>query len=369
MYPLITVGVKLMFFCFFFIFQVSAICAALVDKNVLVQRGALDIISILFPFYQSFLLPSDVTCILTSALQTLLKRDVSLSRRFYAWLLGTQVHKSSLANSYVQPSSPATAVDSDSHFLAQNDLDMCSLSYFKKHSKMHLSLALGGIMAHAREAAKQNLPKTECILPYRLLRAFQERPEISALVMEDIMFELVTCLRVQVEGLGGVSTGKEGVLSSKPSSKTSSPFRDPRNLKKPGGRKGSLRADIIQSANLLFGSLSQDFVWGWMESMLRKCVAHMTSVAAAAAGSTEGTESQRGNEEDSLGMKHVSPKELRSFSPLSELLGSGLIARELPPGAALSVEEQIETNTDHSLDIKALLALFIFLMQVIPKVK
>lgn len=72
--------------------QVSGLCAALQDKSVLVSRATLDIILSLFPLHRPFLLASDVVEVLLSALETLLRRDMSLNRRLFSWLLGTQVH-------------------------------------------------------------------------------------------------------------------------------------------------------------------------------------------------------------------------------------------------------------------------------------
>ena len=316
-------------------------CAALVDKNVLVQRAALDVVSILFPFHQSFLLLPDLTSILTAALHTLLKRDVSLSRRLYSWLLGTQVDKSSIVNCIQPPSSsgdlPASASDSDSNLTLQKSLDT---SYFDKYSKGFLTLSLNGIMSHAKEATRQNSSKMECILPYRILRALQERAEIGVGTMESIMFELLSCLKEQIDGLGGVyaTQGRDAALS-----------KSNGNVKK-SGKKGSLKADIVQSANLLFGSLSQEFVWGWMEGVLEKCVLDMQSGAGEGRRGSGG-EGRRGRKRSGgVGVEKRGESVERVMS-VSTLDG-----------------ELITTTKGKSPDLKSMLALFVFLMQIIPKV-
>lgn len=63
---------------------------ALADSVVLVQRSALDVLVSLLPLHQEFLLKADTVNILKTALTTLLRRDMSLSRRLYSWLLGYQ---------------------------------------------------------------------------------------------------------------------------------------------------------------------------------------------------------------------------------------------------------------------------------------
>ena len=64
--------------------------AALTDSIVLVQRSALDVLVALLPLHQEFLPRADTVKLLESALSTLLRRDMSLSRRFFSWILGQQ---------------------------------------------------------------------------------------------------------------------------------------------------------------------------------------------------------------------------------------------------------------------------------------
>lgn len=344
------------------------------DRNVLVQRGALDVVSILFPFHQSFLLLSDLTSVLSAALHTLLKRDVSLSRRLYVWLLGSQVQKSSLVTHVRFPSNSGDSAASDSETTnhstsAPNALDV---SYFEKYSKGYLILSLKGILEHAKEASRQSLSKPECVLPYRLLRALLDRPEISFAVIESIMPELVLCLKEQIEGLGGIPTlhhhhshhgNKEG--SSHASKPKVSLVGD--GSSKKSGKRSSLRADIIQSANLLFTSLTQRFVWQWVATMLEKC---SSGEHAASGGLEEGTEQIAG-----VG----SSEDMRQFTPVSELVESTSGVRDWKESlllrSASSAGERDESIGDGDggagekpLTLRTLLAMLMFLMQVIPKV-
>ena len=317
------------------------------DKNVLVQRAALDVVTILFPFHQSFLLQPDLTSILTAALHTLLKRDVSLSRRLYVWLLGTQVLKSSLANC-IQPSpSPSSSSEQPSNQESEGNSTQ-DLVYFERYSKAYLSLAFKGILVQAAEATRQNLPKVECVLPYRLLRALLDRSEVSASIMHSIMLDLVVCLRDQIEALGGVSTtppgkGAEGSLAKL---KGSMVVRDGSSSSKKPGKKGSLKAEVIQSANLLLGSLSQDFVWGWMADMLRQCL------------QSGGPKRRRRRRSDG---GSASREEEREEEEEVRVSASGMLdcVKESPAGG----------DAPQSLDLKTLLALVMFLLHILPKVR
>ena len=346
--------------------QVSAMSAALMDKNVLVQRTALDIVSILFPFHQSFLLLPDLTSILTAALHTLLKRDVSLSRRLYVWLLGTQVDKSSLVNCAQSPSSDLPSPEQLGRGLTtQNSQDD---SYFEKYSKAYLSRSLGDIMAHSKEAARLNLSKLECVLPYRMLRALQERSEVGGSIMECVMLDLVKCLKAQIDSLGGMATShsKDTALL-----KSKGGFINLGSAKK-SGKRGSLKAEIVQSANLLFSFLGQDAVWGWMEVMLARGVADMQ---AAAGTVEEGGKScihedgQGGGDLMAGGEDHV--KGARALSPVSDMLDSGLSGSETGIGEGegdLGGGEPAGSSEEKSPGLKSMLSLFMFLMQVLPKV-
>lgn len=227
----------------FIFLQISALCVALTDRNVLVGRPALDITSVLFPFHQPFLLPSDTTTLLSAALETLLKRDVSLNRRLYAWLLGLQVNKSYLATHL-----PRSSVSSS---------EECS--YFESYTKVHLLSALRQILSRASVAAKHS-SKAESVLPYRLLRILMDKQEVGEHIVKEILLDAVSCLKQQVEVLGGLGTKESNRHSQNPD-------RDdlPR---KPAGKKSSLKAEILQSANLFFNCLSSELLWDWMGDLL-----------------------------------------------------------------------------------------------------
>ena len=189
-------------------------------------RAALDIISILFPLHQPFLLPSDVTLILSAALETLLKRDASLNRRLYAWLLGSQVDKSYLATRLPQAKSTD---ESNSNV---------SYDYFKSFSRAPLIAAIKRLVSQATTAAKSSV-RAECVLPYRLLRALMDKPEIGDAILQDVLVDIVSCLKQQVEALGGPQ-GRETGNSKPKRALVKDDF--PRKL----GKKGSLKAEVLQ---------------------------------------------------------------------------------------------------------------------------
>uniref|UniRef100_A0A8C7CH99 DOP1 leucine zipper like protein B n=1 Tax=Oncorhynchus kisutch TaxID=8019 RepID=A0A8C7CH99_ONCKI len=66
---------------------VKALCLSLQDSNVLVQRNMLEILL----FFFSLATCLDTIRVVSAASLTLLRRDMSLNRRLYAWLLGSLV--------------------------------------------------------------------------------------------------------------------------------------------------------------------------------------------------------------------------------------------------------------------------------------
>ena len=78
---------------------VNAICNAVQDgANVLVQRNTLDLLILAFPMHatmlaggaggKALLSDEDRNELVTAATSVLLRRDMSLNRRLYSWLLG-----------------------------------------------------------------------------------------------------------------------------------------------------------------------------------------------------------------------------------------------------------------------------------------
>lgn len=60
--------------------MVTGLCAALQDSSVLVQRSALDLLMVCFPMHNTQLLYADMVKLVTAALSTILRRDMSLNR-------------------------------------------------------------------------------------------------------------------------------------------------------------------------------------------------------------------------------------------------------------------------------------------------
>lgn len=64
----------------FWKYQIAGLSAAVQDTSVLVQRSALDLLMACFPMNNTQLLYADMVRLVTAALTTILRRDMSLNR-------------------------------------------------------------------------------------------------------------------------------------------------------------------------------------------------------------------------------------------------------------------------------------------------
>ncbi|GAB5576273.1 protein dopey-2 isoform X2 [Prionailurus iriomotensis] len=121
------------------------------------------------------LLRSDIVHILSAATQTLLRRDMSLNRRLYAWLLGsdikgnTVVPESELSNSYEDQSS----------------------YFFEKYSKDLLVEGLAEILHQKFSDADIEERHHAYLKPFRILVSLLDKPEIGPRVVGNLFLEVI----------------------------------------------------------------------------------------------------------------------------------------------------------------------------------
>ncbi|XP_012258853.2 protein dopey-1 homolog isoform X2 [Athalia rosae] len=183
--------------------MVAALSAGVQDNSVLVQRSALDLLLVGFPVHNSQLIREDMVLLLTAALVTILRRDMSLNRRLFAWLLGTEVNMSILKKKI----DPAAAE--------------ASATYFDIYSK---DMLIKAIKSTLQTVCKEN---PQDLKPYRILVSLLDKPDIGPVILDDILYEVFRTL---------YNACKQ---SDKP-------------LKS---------IEVVKSANLLFSTLEPSYVW------------------------------------------------------------------------------------------------------------
>ena len=145
-----------------------------------------------------------------------------------------------------------------------------------------------------------------------------DRQEVGSHVVKEILFDVVSCLKLQVEDLGGLDTKEPSVLKNC----THHPEKDdlPR---KPASKRGTLKADILQSANLFFNCLPSELLWEWMGGL----------VTLSFGGSEENVEESplsdniQRNSESLLSDGEKSPLVVNQHKPLTHNSAEQLVAR------------------------------------------
>ncbi len=142
---------------------VSAICAALEDPHALVVRRILDIIVLHFPMHCTWLSNEQKVSVTKAILSVLTRRDMSLSRRIYSWLLSQ--------------SDTISSIEADSHRFADTSAS-CVVSAIKL------------MISEARETLIDSLAR-----PYRILVFLNDRPAIIQPIFGAVVFPLLKLLR------------------------------------------------------------------------------------------------------------------------------------------------------------------------------
>ena len=218
------------------LFQVEGICHAVQDTSVLVQRSLLDFLTVAFPLHNSQLTHSDMAKIVKASINILLRRDMSLNRRFYAWLLGTGIQILS------HPSIGESKSKGDKSNESETE------SYFEKYSKDLLVQALKHKLTEKVDVSDKEKKKS-VLRPFRILISLLDKPEIGPVILENVLLSIFRCLHKEFE------SSKSFKISAQANKKDTS--------------SDSLSAydELLKTANLLFGTFEPYFIWDFTARM------------------------------------------------------------------------------------------------------
>uniref|UniRef100_G3VBV8 DOP1 leucine zipper like protein B n=1 Tax=Sarcophilus harrisii TaxID=9305 RepID=G3VBV8_SARHA len=227
---------------------VKSLCASLLDSNVLVQRNNLEIVLFFFPFYTCLdsnksaipLLRSDIVRILSAATQTLLRRDMSLNRRFYAWLLGSDIK----GNTVVPQPNVSSYEDQSAYF-------------FEKYSKDLLIEALIEILHQKFTSSEFEESHQAYLKPFRILGSLLDKPEIGPQVVGDLFLEVIRALYSYCRDALGIDLKLSYTQSG--------------NLLTSAIKENKYASEIVKTVNFLITSLSSDFIWDYMTRCFEDC--------------------------------------------------------------------------------------------------
>lgn len=219
----------------------KSVCLSLQDSNVLVQRNTLEILLYFFPFATCLdpadssiaLSEEDMSTMVSAALLTLLRRDMSLNRRLYAWLLGTDIKGGMVA---LHPTLSANMED-DMSF------------YFNTYSRDFLVKALINVLK--QKDVDSDPENVTCYLrPFRIIISLLDKPEIGPVVLSSVLLEVVRAFyRYCREMLDQENTPSSGLSGNQLASK----IKENKNA-----------SEIIKTMNMLASSMNSEYLWEYM---------------------------------------------------------------------------------------------------------
>ncbi|XP_054596555.1 protein DOP1A isoform X2 [Nothobranchius furzeri] len=212
--------------------MVEAVCTSVQDSSVLVQRSTLDLILFCFPFHMSQATRPDMIRILSAALHVVLRRDMSLNRRLYAWLLGPRSTRQS------NPEEHAT-------------------HYFNSFSKDLLVQAMVGILQGKARGGEEESILMHDLKPFRILISLLDKPELGPAILEDVLIEVFRTLYTQCR--------MELDLQNQ------SPFSKDHTHLSSKLRENKKTAELIKTANLLFNSFEPYYMWDYIARWFEEC--------------------------------------------------------------------------------------------------
>ncbi|XP_034549509.1 protein dopey-2 [Notolabrus celidotus] len=215
---------------------VKAVCLSLQDSNLLVQRNMLEIVLYFFPLATCLepteasmaVSPEDVITIVSAASLTLLRRDMSLNRRLYAWLQGTDIKGGT-----PHPNFSMTAEDHTTY-------------YFSTYSRDFLVKALISILK--QKSDPENV--TGCLRPFRIIMSLLDKPDIGPVVLSSVLLEVVRAFHSYCrEMLGEETITSSGLAGNQLASKI---------------KENKNSSEVIKTMNMLVSTMNSEYLWEYM---------------------------------------------------------------------------------------------------------
>lgn len=251
----------------------KAICGSLQDTSVLVQRILLDFLLLAFPMHNAQLTKEDMSKIVKSAINVVLRRDMSLNRRLYGWLLGTSTTGATVA---VTETNRLHRSDSTS---TSSEMD---LGYFHQYSKDLLVKALKGKLTNTNGFDFHTGTRTSVLKPFRILISLLDKPEIGPVILESVLLSVFRCLLRECKGVPEASVQSD----------TSRPRKNGKVSRESSDKDDQLGSEMIKTANLLFGSFEPYFIWDFVSRMFTSaCDTTKMALRASVSSSHEANDS------------------------------------------------------------------------------
>lgn len=158
----------------------SGLCACLNDSVILVQRNTLEFLLLGFPLHTTLLQQTDIIKLVTNGINTILRRDMSLNRRLYSWLLGTEVLNS---NRNLMEADLSENISLNSVPESGSASKSSQISYFEQYSKQ--------ILIKALKITFKNSVQSADLRPYKILLSLLDKVEIGPVVLDSILCDVI----------------------------------------------------------------------------------------------------------------------------------------------------------------------------------
>ncbi|XP_037646910.1 protein dopey-2 isoform X2 [Sebastes umbrosus] len=220
---------------------IKSVCLSLQDSNVLVQRNMLEILLYFFPIATCLdpaeasiaMSDEDMITVVSAASLTILRRDMSLNRRLYAWLLGTNKKGGMVAPH------PTLSTTTEGH----------TSFYFNTYSRDFLVQALINIL---KQKDVESDPDNVIVYlrPFRIIISLLDKPEIGPVVLSSVLLEVVRAFYSYCRQMLGEETITSSGLSG---NQLASKIKENKNA-----------SEIIKTVNMLVSSMNSEYLWEYM---------------------------------------------------------------------------------------------------------
>lgn len=164
---------------------IRCFAAGLADEQLLIQRGFLDLLVTHLPLHSKVLQErakaGDLELLLRAAVGVTVRRDMSLNRRLWTWLLGPEPVSQEHDGGLDSPSSVS------SH---QHGYFVSKTTYFEEYGLQPLTRALLGMVKSGTDSSP-----AERARPYRICLSLMDRWEIGGLVVPEVFLPIVDSVR------------------------------------------------------------------------------------------------------------------------------------------------------------------------------
>ncbi|RNA34402.1 dopey-1 [Brachionus plicatilis] len=258
--------------------MISAICCCLQDANSLVQRSILDLICTCLPMSTKNVTRSDKVQLVTVAIHVVLRRDMTLNRRIYSWLMGNgSSSEESKKNDkkYFEAHSKSILIQSIKTLL--NKKEASSILYLL-NDEMPVVASQAGTVSHTGQSAQISPGAATTLKLIKIISNLVERQDIGQAIIDDILLDLLFYVYKEYSFLnlnnGPVSSNVQSYLSIK---KGTSNFQHVQQQQQQSQNLKDSNELKKAACNFLFHSFQIFFIWDFCASKFEHICKNFTS--------------------------------------------------------------------------------------------